>query len=238
VRTPLRIADRLLEGAARALLEWSADRAQPSQATWVEAVRGELDIVDGGFARLRWALGGVSLVCRTRRRSMTRSWHSWPALLRTGSFGLALGAFLLVLVVWSNVVVPSHESDDEYGAWYLVLYGGLLLYFVTAGVLAARDSDPVVAGAWSGAAAAVVGMGIAMLTFIVVDNLFLDVVMQQPDKLSGFLHSGLTSQRDYVNQGLLMGLLVALPVLGIVGAGCGALGGVIRKRLGQRRAGA
>ena len=42
-------------------------------------------------------------------------------------FGLALGAGLVILIVWTNVVVPSHESDDEYTSRYLVFLAGLLV---------------------------------------------------------------------------------------------------------------
>jgi hypothetical protein len=56
--------------------------------------------------------------------------------------------------------------------------------------------------------------------------------------MAGFKHSGLTSERDYVNQGNLTVLPVALLVLGGVGSACGALGGLARKHLAERRTGA
>jgi hypothetical protein len=72
--------------------------------------------------------------------------------------------------------------------------------------------------------------GVAMLTFVVIDNVFLDIVMQQPDKLTGFQHTGLTGPREYVNKGAALALLVALPVFAGIGAACGAFGGAIRAR--------
>ena len=61
--------------------------------------------------------------------------------------------------------------------------------------------------------------------FIVIDNLFLDVVMRQPDKAYGFAHSSFHSARDYVNAGNLPAYAIALPVFTGVGALMGAIGG-------------
>src|SRR2546426_1099852 len=83
---------------------------------------GELDLVEGSPARLVWALGGLWFVCTARRRALARTWRSWPDTLRMSAFGLVPGALLIVGIVWNNVVVPSHESDDEYAIWYLVFY--------------------------------------------------------------------------------------------------------------------
>jgi hypothetical protein len=165
---------------------------------------------------------------------LTRTWYSWPGLLRSSSFGLVLGAVLVTGIVWSNVIVPSHESDDEYAAWYAAFYIGLLVYFAVAGMVASNARSRLASSAWAGALTAMVLLVIVMVTFIVVDNLFLDVVMQQPDKANGFRHSGLTSQRDYVNQGNLAALAL-LPIFGAFGAGFGALGGLIRKQIGPLR---
>src|SRR5262249_47722617 len=117
--------DRLLGRAADAVLAWSAGQVEPAQLAWIDALRGELAVVDGGPARLRWALGGLALAISARRRSLNRMRQFWPALLRHSAFGLGLGAVLAVGIVWSNVIVPTHESDDEYTAWYAVFYAGL-----------------------------------------------------------------------------------------------------------------
>jgi hypothetical protein len=233
-----RIGDRLIDAAARRVLAWSVDRVEPDRRPWIEAISSELDLVESGPARLVWALGGLTVVCRTRRSTLIRTWRSWPALFRTMAFGLALGAAMLALVVWSNVVVPSHESDSEYTAWYLVLYAGLFAYFTTSGFMASRGGGSITASALTGGATALVGIGIAMLTFVVIDNLFLDVVMRQPDKLHAFQSSGLTDPRAFVNRGLVLGLVIALPVISIIGAGCGTLGGALAERLRLRPAGA
>jgi hypothetical protein len=223
----LRHGDRALAAAAGAVLAWSAGQAEPSRREWIDALRGELEVVDGGLARLLWALGGLSLAYTVRRTTVT--------VLRTSAFGLALGAVLMVGIIWSNVIVPSHESDDEYTAWYVVFYLGLLVYFFVAGLLSSGRPTWPASGALTGAVTAVVFVIIVMGTFIVVDNLFLDTVMTQPDKLNGFQHSGMTSQRDYVNQGLGPGIVLLLVVLGGFGAMFGLIGGLVRQRLHSRR---
>jgi hypothetical protein len=234
VRLPLRYGDRLLERAAAALLAWCSHRVEPAQRPWLEALQGELEMVQGGPKRLLWALGGLSLVRFERRRALTGWSWSWPALLRTSAFGLVLGTVLMAGIVWTNVIVPSRESDDEYAFWYAVFYAGLLAYFFLAGfVVAGRPASIAVASVTGAVTAALIAL-IALVTFIVVDNLFLSVVMQQPDKASGFAHSGMTSQRDFVNRGNFPGLLLVPSVLGVLGAGCGALGGVLRARLQGR----
>jgi hypothetical protein len=225
MRRPLRLTDRLLARAADALLAWSARRVEPAGRDWIEAVRGELSEVEGG---------GLALTYTARRSAVNRTWHSWPALLRTSAFGLALSAVLMGGVVWSNVVVPSHESDDEYGVWYLVFYVGLLVYFFVAGLVVAGRPASVVRGAVTGAVTALLVALLTLVTFAVIDNLFLDVVMQQPDKAYSFAHSGMTSQRDFVNSGLVQGLVFVPLVLGGFGAAFGALGGAVRGSLERR----
>jgi hypothetical protein len=151
-------------------------------------------------------------------------------MLKTSAFGLVLGAILIVLIVWSNVIVPSHESDDEYTAWYAAFYLGLFAYFGLAGSLAGGRPPKFGRSAWTGATTALLSVGIALLTFIVIDNLFLDTVMTQPDKMAGFAASGMTDARDYVNQSNAA-IVVVLPVIMSIGAVFGVLGSVIRQRV-------
>ena len=220
---------------ANAVLTWAARRVDPGRRSWIEALRGELGVVNGGAARLRWALGGVRFVVMARRNALTRPWYSPPSLLRVSAFGLGLGAVMVVAIVWSNVIMPSHESDDEYTGWYLAFYAGLLVYLFLSGFLGGRAPGLIVSGAWTGAVTGVLIAVIVLVTFFVIDNAFLDVVMQQPDKAAGFQRSGLSSARDYVNQGMYMGLATVLPTIAVVGAGLGSLGGMVRKVLARRR---
>src|SRR5215467_10011711 len=139
----VRAFERLLSATARRVLAWSGRHAEPSRRPWVDALGGELELVQGGPARLLWALGGLSIVCSTRRTTLTRIWRSLPGPLRIGVFGIALAVVGVVAIVWSNVIVPSHESDDEYTTWYLVGYLVLFAYFGASGFLAAWTGSSI-----------------------------------------------------------------------------------------------
>lgn len=148
-------------------------------------------------------------------------------------YAAMLGAILSALVVLTNVVFPTpNESDDEYIAWYIVLYLALFLLFAIGGALNAERARPLRSGAIGGAAAALIIVGIVILTFVVVDNAFLNIASQQIDKINAF-HNQTTyaTMRDFINSGLLMGALVALPFSALVGGVLGALASLTRRRL-------
>ena len=103
------------------------------------------------------------------------------------------------------------------------------VFFACTGFLASRQTNRTLSGTWAGAIAALLGIGIAMLTFFVVDNVFLNLVSQQADKIDGFHHSHFQMMREYINAGLLSGAIFVLPVIGGVGAVCGTVGASVQK---------
>jgi hypothetical protein len=167
-------------------------------------------------------------------------------LLPAAAYGVALGCLLSLGVVAINVVLPllpaqlaplrqAVETGSEIVSWL-----GVLLLWAVAGFLAWRRSGKLGAALKAGALAALVSMGMVMLTFALVDNLFLGLVSRQPEKIWGFAHSGYQSMRAYINHGLLRGLLFALPVMTAAGALLGALGGLgakLARRLPPARSG-
>ena len=156
--------------------------------------------------------------------------------MRTSTFGLVLGILLSVAVVLTNVVFPSGESDAEYGLLYPLAFSGLFFCFGVAGYRAGNAPKPMRSGAISGAVTAFLTIGLTMLTFIVIDNLFLDTVRQQPEKIWGFQHQQtFQTMRAYVNDGLLRGVLIALPIGTLFGALLGSLGANIRTLLVRLR---
>jgi hypothetical protein len=144
--------------------------------------------------------------------------------------GLLLGGLAIVVIVLSNVVSPSTESDSEYTALYLLGYVAILVVFAGIGFVASGTPSRIGAGARAGASAALLATAIALATFLVVDNLFLAIVSQQVDKIQGFHNSPYPTMREYVNVGLLS-TLILLPVLGAAGAAFGAVGAAARKLL-------
>src|SRR5262249_9609204 len=123
-------------------------------------------------------------------------------------FGLGLGILLSVGVVLTNVVFPDQESDSEYGLLYAIGYLGLFVLFGVGRYLASKRTTSLQSGAIGGAVTALLSIGLTMLTFIIIDNLFLDIVSQQPDKIWGFQHQQtFSTMREYINDGLLRGVV-------------------------------
>jgi hypothetical protein len=142
------------------------------------------------------------------------------------------GALFSVLVVLTNVVFPTpNESDDEYTGWYIVLYLGLFLLFAIGGALNSERAHPLRSGAIGGAVSALILVAMIMLTFVIIDNVFLDIVSQQIDKINTFhAQTTYTNMRDFINDGLLRGLVIVLPVVAIVGGVLGAFASLVRRR--------
>jgi hypothetical protein len=158
--------DRAAGAAARALLGWAVGRLDPSRQVWIHALRAEADEIDGGWARLAWAVGGLRLVWTERRRTMR---HRWRARLRwLGSAG-GLGGLRvyspgvvcgIVMSVWSfwqrNVDLPVPLIAV---LMFVPCYG-------LAGFWTARKRS-VEVGTVVGAVTAVLGFVILSLTMIV-----------------------------------------------------------------------
>ncbi len=143
--------------------------------------------------------------------------------------GLAATAVLAVIVVLTNVVFPpgpnDSDSDPGYLVQLLIAYLLVIALLIAVGWYARRHSDSRFAGAKSGAAAAlVIAVGLTA-TFIIVNNLFFDIVSQQQDKRVAFAASGWSSMRAYITVRQALGLVVLAPVVTAVGAVLGFVGG-------------
>lgn len=69
--------DRIATQAALRLLAWVGEHIDPAQQLWLDALRAELDAIDGSITRLVWAVGGLRLVwfkrsdtCSTQHTNM------------------------------------------------------------------------------------------------------------------------------------------------------------------------
>lgn len=150
--------------------------------------------------------------------------------------GLLLGLLLSAAIVATNVVWPamaghpSADSDLSESIGWLVLIAILCCagYFTMGRTAKLRDA------AIAGATISFVAIAMAMITFLVIDNLFLDIVAQQPEKIWLFQHSGFRDMRSYLNHTNLRAFWTALPVTAIFGGVCGIAGGYIRRFLRNR----
>jgi hypothetical protein len=155
--------------------------------------------------------------------------------VRRGLFdGLIVSALIAVLVVMTNVVFPGgpdeSDADPEYVIQYLVtlaVLAALLALIGARGRRRARGEAGPQAGVKAGATAGAIIAAMVTLIFIVVNNLFLDIVSRQHDKRVAFAASGWTSMRAYLTVTQLRGALFLIPALAAVGALLGLLGAMI-----------
>ncbi len=66
----LHLLENAAEYASTRISMWLASRVDPSRREWIDAMRAELDVIEGGWRKLTWVIGGVSLA---------RRWHSAPS---------------------------------------------------------------------------------------------------------------------------------------------------------------
>ena len=78
-------------------------------------------------------------------------------------------------------------------------------------------------------------LSIALLTFFVVYNLFLDLVGHQAEMIGSFRHSHDATLRAHVNLTLARGPVLFLPLLTVLGGVFGFLGGMVGNLLGYLR---
>ena len=194
------------EAEMAALLGDLSHRARP--AMLVDLLRGALDA--------RFALAKESTVPVTG-----------PSIRRSIAYALVVWAALSVDIVLSNVIFPSRQGDDT----LIVVLDYLVVFAVlaTIGFLAARRGTETAGIALCGAiAGAVIGL-LTIGTFFVVDNVWLDIVSQQPTKIDGLARSGGGSMRAYINSGLLLGAVVLPAMLAAFGTVLAIGGGSVAR---------
>jgi hypothetical protein len=171
----------------------------------------------GEFAVLLEDLGGD----RSHVLDIVRS--AVDARLRSSAplglvFGLPAGLALAVDIVYTNVIRPG--ADGTVFAYYAAIFA---LQFV-AGLVAARRTRPPFGPALTAATAGAVIAIVVIVTFVVVDNLFLGTVGSQPEKIRGLAGSPFASMRLYVNVTLVLAAAVLIPFLSASGLVLGEAG--------------
>jgi hypothetical protein len=150
-------------------------------------------------------------------------------LLRATLVALVVWLGLSVLIFLSNVVYPGRDDGPAVAVGYACVF--LALAFT--GVLAARTGrgagSVVAAGAFAGA---LLG-ALIIVTFLVVDNVWLDIVAQQPQKIDDFARSGATSMRGFINASLLGPAIFFIVFFGAAGAGFASLAAYLTRRPGR-----
>ena len=81
----------MLRNAARSLVAWVQQYANPIDRERINALRAELDEIDGGLAQLRWAAGALIVLWRPYRVDLLR-------------FGLCIAAVCLANYTYPKLV--------------------------------------------------------------------------------------------------------------------------------------
>lgn len=151
--------------------------------------------------------------------------------MKDSRYGLYMGALFLPLIVFTKVVFPSTRSDDEWGPLILGVHLAIFLYYGAAGFWGARQTGRLRDGIRIGALTAVVGVAIVIATFAAVDNIFLETVSREVDKIRGFElhHSQYPSMRAYINWSHLKAALFGFPIVAMLGAASGGVGGILAR---------
>ena len=140
--------------------------------------------------------------------------------LKTTKYGLFLGTTLSGIIVLDNVVFPSYGPDWAPGMLLVAAIIGT--YIVLCARRASRRNNVIALKV--GAITSLIGFLISMLTFVIIDNIFLSTVSKQADKINGFQHSSYHSMQAFINAGLIRGILFGVPASIIFGLFCGWMG--------------
>jgi hypothetical protein len=146
----------------------------------------------------------------------TRRWG--PALL-----GIVL--FPTVAFALESAVFQLRDNQHEPTVGFFMTVGVLLSVWGASGYLAARGARRPASAAKSGAAAALVSVALLAAAFIILNNLFVDRMSNEPDRIRAFQQSGYATMRAYINHELVLSSF--FPVLGAVAVVVGAIGGVV-----------
>ena len=150
--------------------------------------------------------------------------------------GTLVGALLSFAILISNVVMPwfaGHPSpDNEFSesiGWIIVI---AIMFGV--GFMKVQRTTRIRDSAMAGAVISFVAFAMAMTTFLVVDSLFFSIVAQQPEKIWLFQHSRFHDMRSYLNHTNVRAFWTVLPVITLVGALCGVVGGFLSSLVRRR----
>ena len=138
-------------------------------------------------------------------------------------FGLILGISLSIIIFISNVLLPNSAPDSSPGTLFLAfLIGSYIVWttHLTNNTAVKNAKKALLVGFFT----SFIGFSFSMVTFIVVDNVFLNIVSKQSDKIINFQNGHYSSMREMINIGLLRGVLFGLPASGIFGLACGYIG--------------
>jgi hypothetical protein len=148
-------------------------------------------------------------------------------MTRRATVRLMVAALPALAFTLHDLVFQLPDNQHEASAGFFATVIGLLVVWTATGYLSADRSRGAGRALASGALGGTISVAILWLTFIVLNNLFIDRMSYEPDRIRAFRESGDATMREFVNQGLLRGLLLPgllMCVAAIAGAAGGAVG--------------
>jgi hypothetical protein len=121
--------------------------------------------------------------------------------------------------------LPDNQHEPTLG--FFITVGGLLFVWGLCGYLAAPPAGSIGAAMRTGAIAGIMSVGILWLASIVLNNLFIERMSYEPDRIRAFHESGYATMRTYVNSSIFDSFTLMLLSVAAV---TGAIGGAIRCR--------
>jgi hypothetical protein len=145
---------------------------------------------------------------------------------------LVVAALPAIAFTLHDLVFQLPDNQHEASLGFFATVGGLLLVWAATGYLSADRTGGVGRALKTGALGGTISVAILWLTFIALNNLFIDRMSYEPDRIRAFRASGYATMREFVNQGLFPGLFfpVLMCVAAFAGAAGGAVGGLFRRR--------
>jgi hypothetical protein len=102
-------------GIAKRLLDWITQHVESPQREWIEAVQAELDVIDGGFAQLAWAVGGVRIIFVRMATHNVPTRLSLPLERRPTGHGMIFVLVLLLSLLLLASAVPTIATSPPTG---------------------------------------------------------------------------------------------------------------------------
>lgn len=151
-----------------------------------------------------------------------------PLVVRRGlGFGAVLGVAWAVLLMLLDLRAPARPLGDL----LLGAFGTLLIALcLLAGRAGARRTGRAGTGLWTGLVTALVAALIGDLAVLAIVTVFLDVLRGNPAEIHAWLQSGAPDFAAYELDDALGGCLYTTVLGAALGAGLGALGGLIGQR--------
>jgi hypothetical protein len=189
------------------------------------------DVVQNGGI---WALlpFSLSILWDWLRTTITERKNMEPSDLRSWNLRLpfAIAVIPTVAFILHDLVFQLPDNAHEPTLGFFLTIAGLLCVWGCSGYILARGVNGAGSALIAGAVAGIVSVGILWLTSIALNNLFLDRMSYEPDRIRAFQQSGYQTMKEYMKH---IGWGPA-PLLMLAAAIVGAIGGAVR-RTTQRR---